>query len=242
MPKKNMTEEEKKAWGAKMKALRDAKKEVVPQDNILSNEEISDLLRRVKELESRQFTPQPGFNPQGGMVGTLEKYTVNPKYYPDPTERLAREAKLQRFAFPINYELKFDVAVTSYQTKDGVNTREPRFTLELHRIVMDEDTGQPTDGRYVISRAVFHEDPQAALIIAREQGFDVDTLSEKDFLDEMRYLRIRDWLFDVFYAPKNTGAKKNKKDMVIGNKLVEYFEISSENSESMPFNQLNTKL
>ena len=114
--------------------------------------------------------------------------------------------------------------------------------MELNRIVMDEDTGDPTNGRYTICRMVFHEDPDAALVVARENGVNIADFEERAFLDEMRYLRARDWLLEAFYPPKPSQPKKNKKEMGIGGKLVEYFEINSESSEPMPFGELNTKL
>lgn len=214
----------------------------------ISVDDVQALIRRVQELELRQQTwdqPRtqgaPQVNQFGGLVGTFEKYVVDPNYYPDPRERLTKEPKLARFAFPINYEFDWEVTTTSYQTLDGVNTKEPRFNLNLIRIVMDEDTGLPTNGRYIVRKLIFHEDPQAALVIARESGLEVDPTNQREFLSEMQYLRMRDWLLDIFY-PKPSNVKTKKREMVIGGKLVEYFEVNSEESETMPFNQLKNKL
>lgn len=217
-----------------------------------------DIMRRLQQLEAdgnmwRELalklanqapttatsSMQVGVN---GMVGTLEKYKLDPKHYPNPSDRLAKEPRLQRFAFGMNYELDWQVSVSQYKTLDGINTKEPKFTIELHRIVMDEDTGEPTKRRYTICRAVFHEDPDSALLVARDNGFDVKDYEEKVFLDEMRYLRIRDWLLEAFYPPRPSMEKKNKKEVVINGKLVEMFEINSEQSESIPFSELKNKL
>jgi hypothetical protein len=138
--------------------------------------------------------------------------------------------------------LEWKVGVSAYKTLDGVHTKEPKFEIQLNRVVMDEETGEPTTGRFVISKAIFHEDPDAAMIVARENGVEVDESDEKAFLDEMRYLRIRDWLLECFYTPLITGKKSNKKEMVVGGKLVEYFEINSEDSSSIPFGQLQNKV
>ncbi len=137
----------------------------------------------------------------------------------------------------MNYELNWNTSVSQYKTADGINTKEPKFTIELNRIIIDEDTGESTNGRYTICRGIFHEDPDAALVVARDNGYTVEEWAEAEFLNEMRYLRIRDWLLEAFYPPKPSQEKKNKKEMVIGGKLVEYFEISSESTESVPFSQ-----
>lgn len=208
---------------------------------------VSDLMRQVRELQAAMFTQSQTPAPQGpqygnrGLIGTHEKYIVDPANYPDPRQRLASEPRLARFAFPMNYELEWTVSVTEYTTIDNMRVREPKFTLELNRIMLDEFTGETTPGRYTICRGIFHEDPEAALVVAREQGLDVDNFGEKEFLNEMRYLRMRDWLTEAFYPPA-PSAQKNKREMVIDNKLVDYFEVNSEGSSKIPFDDLDKKL
>lgn len=242
MPKKEMTPEEKKAFGAKMKAARAAKKQVT--ENV-GDTAIDELRRQVEELK-QQLTQNPRETAQvsstGKLVGTVERYVVDPNYYPDPRERLAKEARLQRFAFPLNYELNWEIMPTRYQTIDGVWMREPRFVLTLLRILMDEDTGEATNQRAVVSRLTFHEDPDAAVAIAQEQGLNVEQFGgERVFLDEMRYLRAKDWLLECFYAAKPT-THRQLTEKVIGNKLVQIIEIASESSQTIPFSQLSQKL
>lgn len=265
-----MTVEQKKAASERMKAMHAKKKaekaaavaapeEPVtrpgeeqpveqPQINIpaATNDDIAELLRRIKELEDRQFIPQiqPGFQPQmsvQGMVGTFTKYDINPINYPDETDRLAAEPKLQRFAFDHNYELRYSVGVSSYDTKNNVHVEEPKFTLQLIRIVMDEETGEPTNRRFVVCQMIFHEDPATAVIVAREHGLDVDEVNQRAFLNEMRFMRMRDWLIECFY-PQKPIFNGNKKQTVIGNRLVEVYEVNSEQSQSIPFNTMSKKL
>lgn len=227
---------------------------VAQAEPTITQTEYRDLLRHMSELEARlsvQPSPpasaQPISGPQidhrGRLTGVHERFIVDPAHYPDPTPRLAKESKLQRFAFDINYELDYEVATTQYQTQDGINTREPKFTLKLVKVVMDDETGEPTNGRFVLREAVFHEDPQAALTVARDQGLNPDDFGgEPSFLDEMRYLRYRDWLIEAFYPPRTAAPKKNKKEMVIGNKIVQYYEVSSVDSAKINFGELDGKV
>lgn len=250
-----MSDEQRKAASERMKAYHEAKKEATkqPQPEVaqqpkeadkeyILSQELADLKKQIEELKAEKFTPKQEkaeLNQSGKLIGTYEKYVIDPDYYPDPRERLSKEPKLAQFAFPLNYELVWDVSTSQYQTQDGVNTREPKFTLQLIKIVMDENTGEPTNKRYMVRQAILHEDPQAAITVARENGLPVDESNQKSFLDEMRYIRMRDWLLEAFYPPKAAQQKKNKTEAVIGNVLVDMWEINSETPEGIPFNDLN---
>lgn len=251
-----MSEEQKKAASERMKAYHAAKKQLESEEPMPVEEVRGDdyeaLKRQVDELKAMLLSKNDVQAPQyhvfqqqpqmmgGKIIGTQDKYILDPNYYPDPCQRLSQEPKLQQFAFSTNYELDFKVNVSSYQTKDGLNVREPRFNMELYKVKIDDETGEPTNLRYVIARSVFHEDPDAAVTIARQKGLEVNRDNEKEFLDEMRYLQMRDWLFELFYPPRNTAAK-SKKEVVIGNRLVEVFEINSENPTEIPFGELTKK-
>lgn len=211
-----------------------------------SDADIAELIRQVQELKAEKTMSQPQSTLQsnnGRLVGTIEKYAVDPKAYPSPVERLSNEPKLARFAFPLNYELIWDVSVSTYQTIDGINQKEPRFTLQLIKVLLDEETGEPTNKRYMLYQMMFHEDPQAAISVANEHGLEIDESNEQQFLDEMRYLRMRDWLFGLepFY-PKPPTTKKNRREEVVGNRLVEVYETSGETAQAIPFSELTKKL
>jgi len=266
--KKQWTDEERKAFGDKMRASRaaklaeqtPAKPQVQPQiteetQTTIQNEDYNSLKQQVEELkalvnQNQAQTPQPAqaatnaFQPQitaTGLIGTFHKYNTDPSFYPDPCERLAKEPRLARFAFGENWELEFSIKDSSYTTLDNRRVVEPQFTVQLIGVVFDDD-GNKTDGRYVRRQMVFFEDPDAALAVARENDLNVADYEEKAFLDEMRYLRVRDWLLEGFYPPSHTNKKQNKKQMVIGNQVVEYYEVSSVDGAAMPFGNLNSKI
>lgn len=239
MPKKNMTPEERKAWGEKMKAAREAKKAIIqePKEDIQTDVNVNELLKRIEQLEREKANPLPNtqVTPQG-LIGVTVKYSTDPADYPDPCERLSEEPRLARFAFKENYELKFRVETASYEDKKGVNNEEPRFHVDLIGKVFDE-AGEPTNKRYIMRKLVFFEDPQAALVIARDNGIEVDQSDERNFLNEMRYLRVKDWLMGYFF-PVPATSTGSKREEVIGNRLVEVYEVSSVDSQEIPFDSL----
>lgn len=241
------TEEEKKAFAEKMKAARAKKEE--PVVDIQTDESTEDLKRQIEEMrqnmaqmQAMMMQPQmPQMNRSGDLIGEWEKYLVDPALYPDPTPRLAKEPRLAPLAFEHNYELEYKVGVTSYQTKTGKNVKEPKFEVQLNRIVLDQQ-GKQTPKRYIARKMIFHEDPDAALTIARENGLEVDKSDERNFLNEMRYYRVRDWLFGIFY-PKPTQEQENPiKEEVIGGQVVQVFAKSSEEPSEIEFNKLDSKL
>lgn len=224
-----------------------------------ANADIGDLLKQINELKDNPLIqaifqnqqPAQAAGPQvtnRGLIGTFEKYITDKNAYPDPRERLFEymqsTPRLRQLAFPERYELEYEVGrMRPYERKDGVMETQPQFTLILNGIVMDEETFEPTTRRFELCRYVFFEDPETALVIARDNGLEVDEQNEKAFLDEMRFIRMRDWLLEAFYPPKITGTKKNFTEMSIpGRGVVKSFEISSESAQPMPFGELSKKL
>lgn len=208
-----------------------------PQPETIETEpDVNELIRQINELKDMQLKlmaqnlslgrngAQVGVQ---GLVGTVDRYPVEAELYPDYTDRLSKEPKLQRFAFPINYELKFEVSETSYTTIDNVRMREPKFSLELIRVMLDEETGEDTGSRYLIARLTMHEDPDTAITLAKQLGVDIESMSERVFLNEMRYLRMQSWLLNCFYPPA-VETKTNRRQMVIEGRLVDYWEKNTE--------------
>lgn len=206
------------------------------------------MLMALRGQQNTQGTQGATLGFGGKLLGEVEKYAVDPSRYPDPTRRLAKEPRLAPLAFDYNYELGYEVAVSSYETKTGANFKEPKFLITLNRIVLDE-SGAQTNKRYIARRMVFHEDPQAAIVIARDNGIDLKDYEDMDntdenqrlFLNEMRYLRVRDWLFDVFW-PKGVDAKDSITEEVIGGSIVQVFTKNSEDPSGVDFDKIKTVL
>lgn len=251
---KKWTDEERAAFGAKMKALRDAKKideyvnppktepvaadpapisiEAPAEQNDQSNVDIQELLKQNQEvlialLKERQapnlLTTTTTVSAAGRVLGETERYTVDPDHYISPVERLLKEPKLATIAFNFNYELDYEMSVRSYENKLGINMKEPEFLVRLTRIALDSD-GNQTEKRYIIKNMRFHEDPQAALVIAREQGIPLDNFAdEKLLLNEMRYIRVRDWLFDIFWPKGTDRSRVEHTEEVLDGTIVQTF-------------------
>jgi len=178
-----------------------------------------------------QYSQQtPTVNNRGSLIGVFEKYVLDPDNYPSPVERIMAEPRLAPLAFSINYHMDYKYTVRNYDTKQGINTSEPEFTIELWRNVLDAN-GKTTK-RYRARRMVFHEDPQAAMVIAHDNNIAIDKEDERNFLNEMRYLRVRDWVFDIFW-PKTAQDNQAVKEEVIGNQLVQVIEVSSKESADL---------
>jgi hypothetical protein len=248
------TEEEKKAWGEKMKAAREAKKEAsaaeaakdktVPVETTdgvkqvsMTQDQFDQLMTRLNKLETEKLTAPNNIpldtpatvTASGQIHGVKEKYPINKALYAhvDPRERLFNEPKLSRFAPRENYTMYWDVSVTRYQTQQGVHMSEPRFELELRRNALNEDGSKR--GEYVVGKIVTHEDYDAAVDIASALGIEIDPNLGKEFIDEMRYQQFRQWVEEQFFAPTPIqNQNSGKKEMVVGGKVVTFFESPSD--------------
>jgi hypothetical protein len=69
----------------------------------------------------------------------------------------------------------------------------------------------------------------------------VDENNQKEFLDEMRYLRVKDWLFDVFW-PRPAQPQEQIREEVIAGTIFQTFEKSSVEADGIDFDKLNSKL
>lgn len=212
------------------------------------NQELMMMIIRGQQNGQAPKPTQFNIGGNGRPMGVIEKYIVDPARYPSPVERLMEEPRLAPLAFKFNYEMEYSVDVTSYETKHGVNMSEPRFLVRLNRIVFNKD-GTPTNKRYIARQMVFHEDPQAAIVLAREQGIDLAEYDDMDnndenkrrFLNEMRYLRVKAWLFDIFW-PQPVQPGDQLREEVIDGQIVQVFTINSEDSSEIDFTQIKNKM
>lgn len=244
MPRPQKGSPEAKAWGAKMKAARSANQN--NKTDIKQNDDIEQLKAQIEELKKAAFFSQPA--PAAPSTKTVHvKHSFDPSIYPDPRTRLAAEDKLKPLAFGYHYELGWNISKWDSE-EDGLKIRQPRFELELWRKIPasegDEFSPPKPARKALVKRGMFFEDPDSYIVIAGQQGVDVPEHLEKSFLDEMRYLSFRDWLFDALWPPKPTNIRKLSEE-VIANRLMTTVEMTSDvggATPAIPWDQMGNKL
>lgn len=229
------TEEEKKAFGEKMKALREKKAQQAPEQPTEQNptveipaDKLDELMKRLERLEAEKqqsAVQSPTISKSGHIVGIQEKFPTNKAMYLhlDPRERLFNEPEFQRFAPRDNFSLYWDIKTTTYENKQGIHYSEPRFELEIRRKQLNDDGS--VAGEYVLGKHISHEDPDAAIELAQALNIDVDPQLGTDFLDEMRYQVWKMFVKELFYPPKQIQqVNGGKKEMVVGGRVVTFYE------------------
>src|ERR1035437_2719611 len=172
---RKMTEEQKMAWAAKMKAAREAKQTQTKTTNTndttkentitLTQKQFDTLIRRLDagnvtdRAQAPSMTPGIGMssplqvNPFGQVIGTVTKFNVDPNFYPDPIEELYvycdTNPRMKRHNVRDNYFITFDITAKPYQTKDHQSIQEPTFHLTLYGNEFN-DEGEPTGRAMVI--------------------------------------------------------------------------------------------
>lgn len=239
---KEWTEEERKAHSEKMKAAHAARKSTQDKNNetkpaeqsvTLTQYQFNQLMQRINQLE-QQPKPEPAqaLNQvvqmqqptvtNQGIQGIQYKYPVDKGYYKDPTDRLYQEPELKRFALGENFIFTWSVEGIVYE-KYNITYSEPKFTVELYRKMFDEE-GNETGKLAFVNRNILHEDELTARIIADKMGLLTPETNLADLLDEMRYMRIRQWLLDLFKPKQIKAVKNNLTTTVIDGKVVEIID------------------
>lgn len=198
----------------------------------LTQEQFAEIMTRLEKAEEHKThtetsVPQgSGFDQFGKPVGVIQKYSVDPAHYNDPRQHLSGLPELERIAFSHNYILDWDVEQLIYDTKYGSSFSEPKFTLILWRKMFDED-GTPNGKRVLIQTGVFFEDPITAVKEATQLGIPIDNSTSSEFLEQMRFLRYKQWLMDIFNPKRSVNTKPKRTPQVIGGMVVEVEEYSN---------------
>lgn len=172
-----------------------------------------------------QYTAQMQGQPvvgKNGIQGKMFRYPVEKSYYPNPIERLYDEPTLSRFNLRENYFFDWEVEGIEYE-KYGVTYAEPKFTVRIFRKLYGED-GMPNGKYALINRQVQHEDEVVARAAADKLGITDEFEDFQAMMNEMRYMRIRQWLLDLFKPPQVTTHNQVPTQQVIDGKVVEVFD------------------
>jgi tetrahydromethanopterin S-methyltransferase subunit G len=215
----------------------------------LTQDQFQALMERLDKLETNRTETlatknEPQLNQLGRAVGVMQKYSVDPRDYQDPREELMNLPELERFAFKPNYYLGWDVEQTQYETKYGTSFSEPRFEIRLYKRLFEDDgtptvktdnegkpvldeQGRPQYKSYLVKKGFFFEDPGASVKEAQALGLPINNANSKDFLEQMRKLRYKTWLLEVFNKPKSADTTR-KEQMTIGSSIVQVESYSEE--------------
>lgn len=173
-----------------------------------------------------QYTAQMQGQPtvgRNGIQGKLVRYPIETSYYPNPVARLYAEPTLKRFNLEENYFFDWTVEGVEYE-KYGVTYAEPKFTVRLFRRLFDDDGITPNGQFALINRQIMHEDEVVARAAADKLGLTDSFESFEDMMNEVRFLRIRQWLLDLFTPVKVETHKNKPTQQVIDGKVVEVFD------------------
>lgn len=219
-----MADEPQAADDAKAEVVADVASEEKKQATVeVPAELIERLLERLAnepgKPETVQVTDEPGtlsVSQQGRTVGVLNKYPIDPDYYPSPVDFLMSLPTLSRFNLPENYELTWQVKGTQYETKWGTWIQEPRFVVTLYRKAFDDD-GNPIEGRrYLVKEGWFTEDEALARGIAADIGIDINRIDVRGLLNQVRMKRFQSWLEEIFKPRGSMIRPATRKETVIG--------------------------
>jgi hypothetical protein len=225
MPKRNWSEEERKAFGAKMKAAKAARQNQNPQtkDSVtLTTNQYEELMARLQKLEQEPTQtvdqhlegPQTiSVNQHGQSVGIVTKYPVDPSLYPNPTDDLYDIPEIQFRAPRENVKFVWNVSGQVYETKFGTNVQEPFFRLDVFRLDRDED-GQIKPGAFRIGRLVFNEDETTAYQIAQDMKLNISMTDMREIMNIARFERIKQFILPLFLGHKIPVLQDNSSEQV----------------------------
>lgn len=228
MPRKEMTPEERQAWGEKMRKARDAakkaKESMVSEPEVTTTETQGDVITLTKaqfdELLKQVNEAKTSAPVAAAHVDAKVKELFPLSGYLSPVEKLYDEPKFARFALRNNFEIRWEVKPIKYQTAQGEWFVEPRFELTLLRRQFDEE-GKEAAQKIVLGRSSFFEDPAANLIEAEQAGLTEDDLQTPEGLEKIRYWRYIRWI-DEKLNPRRVINQAPKSNLtVIGGKVYE---------------------
>lgn len=199
-----------------------------PKKVELTQEQFNSLMQRLNDVE-RQRPQGAQLSAQGNVTGIVEKYPVDPRKYPDPTEDLyeLKDPILVRHNLRENYVLTWKVKKLRYQTAAGIWINEPSFSLTLYRKHFDEETGEPTGKLFKIQEGRWTEDEVLAHEIARKVGIDTDAIGISQLLERVRKERFREWLVELFRPANRPQSKRSKKEEVHNGVVMEVTDIQT---------------
>ncbi len=195
----------------------------------LTNEQFQQLLQAFQANQGVQL-------PKSSSNEVVERVSINPNAYNDPTEFLYDIPELKRFNLRENFVITYNFSTIKYQTAQGAWYIEPKFEVTLMRKQFDPVTGEELikkkpDGttykpRVILGKVVFFEDTPANIEEAQLAGLTIDDIDKNDFAEKMRFWRMKEYIISRI-SPKPTITKTSRmREEVIGGKVYQIDEYS----------------
>lgn len=235
MPKRTLSPEHlAKLQAGRLKKRQENQTKVADKPQVTLDEdkfkELMDRLARLEESKTQTLTspPNQGFDQFGKPQGVMQKYSIDPSYYNDPRDGLYDLPELKRQAMRENFHIDWEVEQLIYETKYGTSFSEPKFTLTLFQKRFDDEgkeivktapDGKVYHPRIVRQVGIFFEDPVAAIKVAQELGLPIDNANTREFLEQMRFMRYKQWLLEIFNPTRPTSTATKRHQEVIGGKV-----------------------
>lgn len=199
------------------------------------------LIKMVDTLQKNQSTPiitpsNPIHNRQnsninisstGDIQGIINKYPIDKDFYPNPVNELLdyAEKAMPAIAIRVTHDILWDVVAHPYQTANNIWYNEPWHIIQIDKRLFD-DQGEPLrdkdSGDEIVIRwrvGYFFEDEIMVKQAANKQGlkdYDSDNLA-----NEIRLLRMKRWLKDIFYPPKPKPTHSDRQVVVNGQVVIQ---------------------
>lgn len=219
MPKKNMTEEERKAWGKKMaesRAQKKTEKKAVPAQGVDPQVLAATVAAVLSEVNKHQ-------RKSTGKV--VNEGSMDKSDYADITGRLYDLPELARFAMRTNFIIKQGLQPVSWEGKDGLWHQQPSHVFKLFRLPTEEEVAESEEKGGALTKDTLIEenthmqtdDEVASRTAAEKLGLKVGKdFSDFDELnDEMRFERVKKWLVDFLIRLPQKEAEGAPKELVV---------------------------
>ena len=217
---KKWTDEERKAFGDKMKALKAAKTKTTKTDTYTETVQpsaaapaqdkqdllLETLIKMVEGMQSSRDDPRQQNQLTPNANNIINRYPIDKDFYVDPVPELLTFADTSMPAMAVRtlYDLVWELTDRPYESKQGVWYNEPWHIVHIYKRMFD-DQGEPVVSvdeqgnrdEVVIDwrTGYFFEDDVLVQQYINQQG--MTNYDTTDIANQLRIARMKRWLRDT---------------------------------------------